>query len=283
MVIETANPINMGGIILDQALPIGLSQNVGPFLLLHHWKSTIEKGSKPQDLGVGPHPHRGFSPVTFIYKGAIQHRDSRGNDSVVHAGGVQWMNAGRGIVHSERPPREIAEMGGEFELIQIWINNPKAYKMIQPKYVAKQKAEIPVWQEGGIDIQIVAGSYSGISGAVQPLIDLNVYNLSSVEDGNIGLVLRQNWSSLIYLIEGDAVINDSQMKSKQVALIAKNSKDHSLDIKLAAGTKCLVLSGADIEEPVAQYGPFVMNTQTEVLEALRDAQMGKMGILIEAF
>ena len=283
MVVHTANPINMGGIILDQALPIGLYQNVGPFLLLHHWKSVIEKGSNPRELGVGPHPHRGFSPVTFIYQGAIQHRDSRGNDSIVRAGGVQWMNAGRGIVHSERPPKEMAEMGGEFELIQVWINNPKAHKMIQPEYIAKHKEDIPFWQEGGVDIQIVAGSYSGISGAIQPLSDLNIYNLATVEAGNVGLIMHESWSSLVYIITGNARINGSNLDAKQVALLPKNAEEYTLDMELATDTKCLILSGADIAEPISQYGPFVMNTQTEVLEAMRDAQMGKMGILIEEF
>ena len=122
----------MGGIPVLQPLPTTSVERIDPFLLLHHHAGMVEPGNHPRMVGVGPHPHRGFSPVTFIFKGDVHHRDSRGNSSIVKAGGVQWMNAGMGIIHSERPSKEFAEKGGEQEIIQLWINTPAAQKMKEP-------------------------------------------------------------------------------------------------------------------------------------------------------
>ena len=118
-----AQKVNMGGHILDQSLPVRGLDQIDPFLLIHHWKRTQKGGRHPRDLGVGPHPHRGFAPVTLIFKGDVHHRDSMGMNSIIEAGGTQWMNAGRGIVHSERPSRQMAEQGGESEFIQFcfWV------------------------------------------------------------------------------------------------------------------------------------------------------------------
>jgi len=116
-----ADKVNMGGIVLDQALPYRGTDQIDPFLLIHHWTDELKGNQKQQNVGVGPHPHRGFSPVTFIFNGGVHHRDSKGHESVVLSGGTQWMNSGSGIIHSERPTKELAENGGKFEIIQFWI------------------------------------------------------------------------------------------------------------------------------------------------------------------
>ena len=121
-----AQPVDMGGLPIRQPLPTQRVEQIDPFLLLHHADVKVPTHLEPDHAGVGPHPHRGFSPVTFIFKGGVHHRDSRGNDSVIYAGGAQWMNAGMGVIHSERPPHDIHEIGGKQEIIQLWINTPAA-------------------------------------------------------------------------------------------------------------------------------------------------------------
>ena len=132
--IYPAERVRMGDIYLDQPLPARGLDMVDPFLLVHHWADEQEGGKHPSELGVGPHPHRGFTPATFIFKGKLHHGDSTGRSDIVEAGGVQWMNSGRGIIHSERPPMDFAAEGGEFEIIQFWVNAPKARKMDPPSY-----------------------------------------------------------------------------------------------------------------------------------------------------
>src|SRR5687767_4292454 len=136
-----ADQFDMGGMPIRQAFPTAQVEQIDPFLLLHHADIKVPKHIEPDHGGVGPHPHRGFSPVTFIFQGGVHHRDSRGNDSVVYAGGAQWMNAGMGVMHSERPPKDIHEIGGRQEIIQLWINTPSKNKMDQPKYFQDQENE----------------------------------------------------------------------------------------------------------------------------------------------
>lgn len=174
-----AKEVNMGGIILDQALPINGIDQIDPFILVHHWKQTLGGGEKEQDLGVGPHPHRGFAPVTFIFEGAVNHRDSRGFNSIIEAGGTQWMNSGMGIVHSERPPKSLAENGGVFEIIQFWVNAPAKNKMDPPSYQPLSKKETPVVlsSDKKIKISIVAGDLNGTTGPIStytPMLVLRI-------------------------------------------------------------------------------------------------------------
>jgi redox-sensitive bicupin YhaK (pirin superfamily) len=136
--------MDMGGFPIRQALPSSKADMLDPFLLLHHANIKVAENVDVKNAGVGPHPHRGFSPVTFIFKGGVHHRDSRGNSHIVYEGGTQWMNAGMGVIHSERPPVDIHELGGVQELIQLWINTPAANKMEVPAYIPVTKEDTPV-------------------------------------------------------------------------------------------------------------------------------------------
>src|SRR5688500_3399223 len=138
-----AHPYDMGGIPIKQPFPTAKVDQIDPFLLLHHAEIKVSKHIDPSQAGVGPHPHRGFSPVTFIFKGGVHHSDSRRNNSVVYAGGAQLMNAGMGAIHSERPPDDIHEIGGSQEIIQLWINSPAKNKMDPPAYFPLQAADTP--------------------------------------------------------------------------------------------------------------------------------------------
>lgn len=279
-----AEKINMGGIILDQALPIAGIDQIDPFILVHHWKQTLPGGQKEKDLGVGPHPHRGFAPVTFIFKGAVNHRDSRGFHSTIEAGGTQWMNSGMGIVHSERPPKNLAENGGEFEIIQFWVNAPAINKMDPPSYQPLTKEETPVVLSADkkIKMGVVAGNLNATKGTINTYTPMLVLRLEIKKGGKTTIPIPENYNAFIYQLDGSLKINNEQItKTKDLNWLNNDGKN--IEIEGLEETRAILLAGEPINEKITSYGPFVMNTQTEIMEAMRDYQMGKMGVLVEEF
>lgn len=279
-----AQKVNMGGIFLDQPLPTNAIDSIDPFLLIHHWKNEMPGNQKPQQAGVGPHPHRGFSPVTFIYQGAVHHRDSRGNDSIVRAGGTQWMDAGMGITHSERPPAELAASGGPFEIIQFWVNTPSAFKMEQPRYQPLQAEDTPMVlkDNGKTKIGVITGGFEGTKGPIETYFPMLILRISMEAESKIELDIPEAYNLLTYQLHGHSLVNgDRHTADKNMVIFEKEGG--KITFESYEPTEIMLLSGLPIGEKVSQYGPFVMNTQTEVLEAMRDAQMGKMGVLIEEF
>ena len=204
--------VDMGGILLDQPLPNRFMDQMDPFLLIHHWDDVLKGNQKQNEAGVGPHPHRGFSPVTLIFKGGVHHRDSRGNNSIVKAGGTQWMFAGMGITHSERPYKELAEQGGEFELIQFWLNVPAKNKMEQPVYSAITKEDTPVFisEDGKVKVGVVSGTFKNLKGIVDHFIPVTVLRFDFEKDGEIEVDIPSNQNTLMYLLDGELIINDSE-------------------------------------------------------------------------
>jgi len=271
----------MDGHLLDQPLPSQFLDQIDPFLLIHHWDSVSEGGLRPQEVGVGPHPHRGFSPVTFIYKGNIQHRDSLGNNVIVEAGGTQWMHAGKGVTHSERPSKEFAESGGELEFIQFWVNTPAKHKMEAPYYLPISEADTPKIKEEGLEIAVVAGEYQGVTGPAKTYSPQTLLRVSGETGSNISIQLPAEYNTLIYQLNGELEINRMTIAPKYMVWF--ENEDAPINITVKENTQFIVLSGLPINEEVSSYGPFVMNNQVQIMEALRDANMGKMGVLIEEF
>jgi redox-sensitive bicupin YhaK (pirin superfamily) len=274
--------VDMGGIVLDQPLPNQFMDQLDPFLLIHHWNDILKGNQKQNDAGVGPHPHRGFSPVTLIFKGGVHHRDSRGNNSIVMEGGTQWMFAGMGITHSERPYKELAENGGEFELIQFWLNVPAKNKMEQPVYTALTKEKTPgyISDDGKVKVGIVSGKLKDLNGAIDHFFPVTVLRFDFEKDGEIEFEIPPNQNTLMYLLDGELMINESR-KAEGKELIWFNNDDSKIKTRAKKPTRAILLAGEPINEEVVSYGPFVLNSRTQVMEAIRDAQMGKMGILIE--
>jgi redox-sensitive bicupin YhaK (pirin superfamily) len=273
----------MGRFRVRQPLPHQRVDNVDPFLLLHHAGPTYyEAGSNPAHEGVPPHPHRGFDPVTFVYKGGVHHRDSRGNDSVIGPGGVQWMTAGMGIVHSERPPADLMESGGEQEIIQLWINLPARHKMVQPRYQGFTREDLPVVESGnGAQVQVVAGQLNGVTGPVETYTPITALNASFEEGSSMQIDLPAGHAALAYVLDGEVRVNGDTMVvgHEMVEFLG----DGAIQVEALTESRLLIISGEPIGEPVVSSGPYVMNTHTQIMEAMRDAQMGKMGILIEEF
>jgi redox-sensitive bicupin YhaK (pirin superfamily) len=272
--------VDMGGIPVRQPLPTQQVEMIDPFLLLHHHVSQIPAGSHPRSIGVGPHPHRGFSPVTFIYQGEVNHKDSRGNDAIVGAGGVQWMNAGMGIIHSERPPAAFAEKGGVQEIIQLWINTPAALKMQQPAYFSLDEQSIPLLLEdaGKVKLKLVAGRYKGVNGFQQTNSELLILNIDMEKDAQCTLEVPNGFNACLYNFDASIEVGSFGMV-EPLYLVSFKEEGNIIDIKAREKTRLLFLSGAPLNEPVVSYGPFVMNNQTQIMEAMRDYQMGKMGML----
>ena len=275
-----AHQVDMGGIPIRQPLPSAQVEMIDPFLLIHHHASTVKPNTSPLQAGVGPHPHRGFSPVTFIYEGDVNHRDSRGNNSIVSKGGVQWMNAGMGIIHSERPSPELAKNGGKQEIIQLWINTPAKHKMDQPAYYSLNKNDMPVWKSEGVEMDIVAGEYKGLKGFDQTFSKMLILNIRLEKDTEVEIDVPENFNTCLYNFDSNIQDEGFGLIEAKYLVLYKN-EGNKIRLRSTEPTRILFLSGEPINEPVVSYGPFVLNNETQIMQAMRDYQMGKMGMLIE--
>ncbi|MFL0084014.1 pirin family protein [Tenacibaculum maritimum] len=273
--------VNMGVIKLRQPLPNKHIENIDPFLLLHHYGPyVISEFSNP--FGVGAHPHRGFEPITMLFKGEQLHRDSLGNEILVKEGDVQWITAGRGIIHSEGPSKAFIKKGGELEGIQLWLNLPATKKMIPAGYQHIKNEEIPFVEneEKTFKLKVVAGKQQGIEGRIKTQTEVNVFILKTNAPEEVDIDIPVHHASLVYLLEGEALINgEGRLKKGEHQMISFNFDGNTIRIKAKEESNLLILSGEPIKEKIAQYGPYVMNTQTEIMEAMRDFQQGKMGYL----
>ena len=279
---STASPlVNMGPIRLRQPLPSEGIENVDPFLLLHHYGPyAISEFNNPFDLG--PHPHRGFEPITLLFKGEQLHRDSLGNEMIVKAGGVQWTTAGRGIIHAEAPTKAFVKNGGDLEGIQLWLNLPAKDKMITPNYQHLEEEQIPkiFSKDKKVRLNVIAGHQQNEVGLIKTQTQVNVFTANANENGEMKVEIPEKHQSLLYLLDGEIVVNNTEvLKKGKHQMVTFNKDGNTIKFKAKKESTLLILSGVPINEKVTQYGPYVMNTQTEILEAMRDYQQGKMGFL----
>ena len=277
----TSPLVNMGPIKLRQPLPTQGIENVDPFLLLHHYGPyAISEFSNPFDLG--PHPHRGFEPITLLFKGEQFHRDSLGNEMVVKAGGVQWTTAGSGIIHAEAPTKEFVKKGGDLEGIQLWLNLPAKDKMMTPNYQHLEDEQIPkvYADDKKVQLNIIAGNQNEKVGLIKTQTEVNVFTAEADKNGKMEIEIPENHQSLLYLLEGEVLVNNTEvLKKGENQMITFNQDGDFIQFEAKEKSVLLILSGEPIKEKITQYGPYVMNTQTEILEAMRDYQNGKMGYL----
>ena len=272
--IISAPLVNMGSIKLRQPIPIAGTQQISPFILLHHFDINMEPGHNNFD--VPPHPHRGFMPITFMYEGAVEHDDSLGNTKVIGNDEVQWINAGRGIIHSEKTGKEFGKKGGRFHGIQLWINLPASEKMKTPSYQPITKDEIVLIKKDGVEFRLVSGKYEGKKGPAKS--DVLTAMIRMKADSNYSLSLPKTNDVFLYLLEGELEVNKTKIL-KQHDLASFEHSDEEIYITSKSDCALLLGAGEPINEPLVSHGPFVMNTQTEIMEAMRDYQNGKMGFL----
>ncbi len=272
----------MGKTLVKQPLPVSGVRQISPFLLLHHFGPTkVEPGTDPLD--VGPHPHRGFEPVTFLFSGGIHHKDSLGNQGILSSGDVQWMTAGRGIIHSERASKDFLDHGGTMEGIQLWVNLRKEDKMVPAGYQDIKSKDIPLIEKDDdkIKLKLVAGEFDGQKGIAKTFTPIVAIIADFKTSGNLFLDIAREHNAAIYVVNGKIKLaKGHEVPAEHLAQLGQQGE--GIDIEALEDSRLLILSGQPINEPLAQYGPFVMNTQTEILEAMRDYQKGKMGVYTES-
>ncbi|HEY2732536.1 MAG TPA: pirin family protein [Polyangiales bacterium] len=258
--------------------PNGEPRMQSPFLLLDHAPARRFAPTKER-RGVGEHPHRGFETVTFAYRGEIEHRDSSSGGGIIAAGDVQWMTAASGIVHEERHSQRFAEAGGELEMVQLWVNLPARSKLSQPGYQALLDRDFPRTPLGAAEARLIAGELNGRRGPAHTHTPITIFDLAFAEDGAAEFTLPKSFNSLAFTLEGEVrfAAQERPVAPGQLAVLRRG--DERVRVLGRGGTRLLVLSGEPIDEPVASYGPFVMNTREELIQAVTDYQSGKMGHL----
>jgi redox-sensitive bicupin YhaK (pirin superfamily) len=258
--------------------PNGDPRAQSPFLLLDHASARRFEPSKVQ-RGVREHPHRGFETVTFAYKGEIAHRDSTGAGGLIGPGDVQWMTAASGVVHEELHSRRFTEQGGDMEMVQLWVNLPAKDKMSTPSYQPLVDKDFPRLSVGAAEARLIAGSLLDHTGPAHTHTAITIFDLRFEQDGVAEFELPKGYTSLLFNLEGKlSVGRDAQATA--VGTMAFMSRDEGIvRVHGERHARLLVLSGEPIDEPVASYGPFVMNTREELQQAVFDYQNGKMGHL----
>jgi redox-sensitive bicupin YhaK (pirin superfamily) len=253
-------------------------KRMSPFFLLDY-NAMTEFPPREEPFGVGPHPHRGFETVTVAYKGKVEHHDSRGGGGIIEEGDVQWMTAGSGLLHKEFHEQEYNRAGGPFQMVQLWVNLPAKDKMTTPKYQAITNAEMGrVALGNGGEVEIIAGEFGGVKGPATTFTPVHLYNLKPKKGEKIELSFPSGYTTAVLAIEGSALINDAEKLSvNNLALLERDGETFTVEA-LEDGI-FLVMSGEPIDEPIAQYGPFLMNTQAEIAQAIDDYQQGKFGYL----
>ncbi len=266
--------VSMGNIQLRQPIPVADLQQISPFILLHHFDFVMQAGHNNFD--VPPHPHRGFMPITFMYEGAVAHEDSLGNAQVISDNEVQWINAGSGIIHSEKAGKAFVAKGGRFQGIQLWINLPAAEKMSAPSYQPITKDEMVLIEKEGVQIRLISGKYGDKTGPARAEVFTAMMHMKAGADHHFSFPTTNH--VVFYILEGEVSLNETQQAQRH-QLILFEKADGEILIRASSDAKLLLLAGNPIDEPLVTHGPFVMNSQTEILEAMRDYQQGRMGVL----
>ena len=258
--------------------PSGDPRVQSPFLLLDH-AAVRRFEPAAQRRGVGEHPHRGFETVTLAYRGEIEHRDSAGGGGLIGPGDVQWMTAANGVVHEEMHSRNFTAQGGDMEMVQLWVNLPAKHKRTKPGYQALLDKDFPRLQLGAAKARLIAGNLGKEKGPAFTHTPMTVLDLTFGETGEAELELPKSFTALLFTLEGElSVAGQAALAEGKLAALARGDSS-LLRLRGARGSRALILGGEPIDEPVVSYGPFVMNTEAEIGEAIRDYQSGKMGHL----
>lgn len=255
-------------------------ERMTPFILLdYNSKYRFDPSEHP--LGVGVHPHRGFETVTIAYKGRVEHHDSHGGGGIIGEGDVQWMTAASGVLHKEYHEKEWSRKGGVFQMVQLWVNLPAANKMSEPKYQAianasMGKAQLP---DNSGTVEVIAGEYGGIKGPAYTFTPIHLYNLRMNRGGGVDLSFPSDYTTGLLVIDGSVKVNGEKAPADHFILMANDGEQFGVEASEEAVV--LVMSGEPIREPIAARGPFVMNTQEEILQAFEDYNQGKFGYLAD--
>ena len=260
------------GVKINRVLTQSLQRRLDPFLMLDAFSSD-----KPGDYiaGFPEHPHRGFETVSYMIKGSMRHKDSAGNEGLITDGGVQWMTAGRGVAHSEMPE----QTDGLMEGFQLWLNLPARDKMSAPWYRDIPSTEIPRFTTGeGVTVQVIAGASHGIAGAVQRDVTEPLYlDVELPANATFEQALPPGHNAFLYVFRGQVVVDEHNVPQSRMAILRNDPAADGVRIVAAQDSRLILIAGRPLNEPIAQYGPFVMNTQDEIRQAVADFQAGLFG------
>ena len=256
-----------------------LGQTISPFLLLDYAAPYRFEPTTAQH-GVGTHPHRGFETVTIAYQGEVTHKDSAGGGGTIKAGDVQWMTAGGGVLHQEFHSPEFAHDGGLFEMVQLWVNLPAHSKMTPAKYQAIESTQIQSidLDDAGSELRVIAGQYQDTAGAATTFSPVNVWDGKIVAGQAHTFYVTEGHTTLLVVLSGEVTLNDNQ-RIEAPSLVVLSREEIDFNIKAEQDSKFLILTGQPLNEPIEGYGPFVMNSKAEIVEAVHDFNSGKFGVM----
>jgi redox-sensitive bicupin YhaK (pirin superfamily) len=269
---------DIGDLITQRPVPSSHLEQVDPFLFLnHHGPQTYPPHNR--GLPFGPHPHRGFETVTFILEGMLTHKDSAGHESIIRAGGVQWMTAGSGLIHAEISPREFLETGGPLEILQLWVNLPPHLKMTQPAYTGLQKEDIPalILDDGRVTMHLSAGEWEGTRGPVQSLTGVFMSTIEFKAGGRLRVRDLAQRNVFLYVVRGALRAGVADDRISAFHLVELGHEGDEVEMTAIEDSVILFGHAEPIGAPVVSHGPFVMNSRAEIEQAIRDYQAGKFG------
>lgn len=259
-----------------RALPTAEVEYLDPFLFLNHHGP---QDFPPNNTGLpfGPHPHRGFETLTFVIEGDVVHKDTGGGKDVIEAGGIQWMTAGSGLIHSEVSSEKFKKAGGREEILQLWMNLPARLKMTKPRYYGLKEKDIPaIALDGGkVKLQLISGEWEGTKGAVDSPTDLHISRIDMQAGGTFKTTIPAERTIFFYVVRGRVTVNGQEAATHNLVEFAYEG--NALEVETLEDAIILLGHAVPFNEPVVAHGPFVMNTQQEIAQAVRDYQMGKMG------
>jgi len=260
-------------------IPQTLAQRrISPFLMLD-FNAAYDFGPSDHIRGVDVHPHKGFETVTIAYQGSVAHHDSAGNSGVINPGDVQWMTAGNGILHKEYHEENFSKKGGNFEMVQLWVNLPKKDKSVAPHYQPLTKEDIPVvaLDNNQGQVRVIAGSFSAQKGAASTYTPVNLLDIQLKAGAELTLSIPEDHNTALLFIHGQGEVAGKNIQEHDFVLFEHEGED--IHIQAKEDSVILLMSGTPIDEPIASYGPFVMNTQEEIIQAINDFNQGKFGHL----
>ncbi|MBY0360181.1 MAG: pirin family protein [Candidatus Obscuribacterales bacterium] len=269
------------GFSIRRPFPTGDLNLIDPFLLLDHMEPV--ELAPGQAKGAPDHPHRGFETVTYLLEGEMEHRDSAGNHGILRPGDVQWMTAGGGVVHSEMPGKNLLHKGGRLHGFQVWVNLQAKDKMLPPRYQDTPTAKIPVWQsaDGQITVKIIAGKCMDKEAIIQTRTPITYLHILLAPGATITQPITEGHNSFAYVINGTGTFGSDERKASDDQLVIFSDEGQNATIKASdhESLDLLLLAGQPLNEPVARWGPFVMNTREEIMQAVTDYQEGRMGAI----
>jgi redox-sensitive bicupin YhaK (pirin superfamily) len=266
---------DIADLVTRRAMPTASIDHIDPFLFLNH-HGPQNYPSPNRGLPFGPHPHRGFETVTFILDGDIAHSDTGGHESIIEAGGVQWMTAGSGLVHMETSSAAFKKRGGPMECLQLWVNLPASLKMTAPRYTGLQRQHIPEIRGEGTTIRAIAGDWGDAKPAIEPLYDIAIAEIRFDAGARKTFTIASGRNIFFYVALGSVEVNGQA--AHQFQLVEFGSEGSEISVTAHSAAMILLGHAHPFNEPIVAHGPFVMNTRQEIVAAFEDYQQGKFGL-----